>query len=106
MDILRREDLEALIEVEGETCISVYVPTHRGGRDIREDPIRLKNRLDEAEDLLEQQGLNERAIEELLEPAQNLWRNQLFREKQSDGLAVFMRDGALRYYRRRSAWNR
>jgi hypothetical protein len=99
MDILRRQDLEALMEAEGRFCISAYMPTHRGGRDIREDPIRLKNRLDKAETMLQERGLNEREVETLLEPAQDLWRNQLFWEKQSDGLAVFVRDGELRYYR-------
>ena len=99
MDILRRNDLKDLIEETGRFCVSAYVPTHRGGRDIREDPIRLKNRLKEAEDQLEQRGLNQREIEQLLKPAQDLWRNDLFWERQSDGLAVFVRDGSMRYYR-------
>lgn len=99
MDFLRRDDLKELIAETGRFCVSVYSPTHRGGREIREDPIQLKDLLSDAKDQLEREGLNAREIDELLEPAQNLWRDDLFWEKQSDGLAVFLRDGIMRYYR-------
>ena len=42
MDILHPTDLQALIEITNEWCISLYMPTHRFGREQQQDPIRLK----------------------------------------------------------------
>lgn len=34
-------DLRRLVESVEGPCVSIYVPTHRAGPEIREDPIRL-----------------------------------------------------------------
>ncbi|MBE0698970.1 MAG: hypothetical protein IH586_18790, partial [Anaerolineaceae bacterium] len=49
MDILTKAELEQLMRKEQQWCVSFYMPTHRTGVEIQQDPIRLKNLLGEAE---------------------------------------------------------
>lgn len=90
MDILNPADLKSLIAQQGRWSISVYMPTHRTGREQQQDPIRLKNLLAEAETKLLANGLRRPEVEKLMRPAEELlWRNN-FWQHQSDGLAIFL----------------
>lgn len=80
-------------------CVSIYMPTHRAGRGIQQDPIRLKNLLGEAEEALTLSGLRTPEAQELLEPAEKLLQDGLFWQRQSDGLALFLSSEAFRSYR-------
>jgi hypothetical protein len=75
------------------------MPTHRAGREVQQDPIRLKNLLAEAEEDLTAGGLRIPEVQELLKPAQGLLVDGLFWEYQSDGLAMFISSETFRYYR-------
>jgi hypothetical protein len=75
------------------------MPTHRAGREIQQDPLRLKNLLGEAEEHLLASGLRTPDAKELLEPAQRLLQDGLFWQHQSDGLAIFLSLETFRYYR-------
>ncbi|MCJ7661049.1 MAG: hypothetical protein MUO67_18010 [Anaerolineales bacterium] len=92
MKIVSRAEIKALLETGEEPCISIYMPTHRSGAEIQEDPIRLRNLLRAAEENLDAYGLSIPEVQELLQPAQDLvqvhsyfWRNQ------GDGLAMSFR---------------
>lgn len=37
-----RNDLDELVAMDARPAISIYLPTHVAGREIRQDPIRLK----------------------------------------------------------------
>jgi hypothetical protein len=100
MDLLRIENLRALVEHRQWPCISMYLPTHRTGRkEIREDPIRLKNAIAEAKERLAGAGYARDQASKLLESASNLVVNQGFWLYQSDGLAVFASPELFQYYR-------
>ena len=47
-----RTDLEELVMMEVQPAISIYLPTHVAGREVRQDPIRLKNLLSAAAERL------------------------------------------------------
>jgi len=79
-------------------CVSIYMPTHRVGAGIQQDPIRLKNLLGEAEEALTLSGLRTPEAQELLEPAEKLLQDGLFWQRQSDGLALFLSPEAFRSY--------
>lgn len=49
MRLLNREALETLMESPGDACISVSMPAERAGAQIRQNRIRFKNLLSEAE---------------------------------------------------------
>jgi hypothetical protein len=89
MDFMTDADFEALIENRAECCVSVYLPTHRALPEARQDPIRFKNLLREAESELASRSLRAPEIAELLKPAQNLLDDPLFWWYQAAGLAVF-----------------
>lgn len=99
MQNLNLEQLSLLAKHENPHSISIYMPTHRAGRDTQQDPIRLKNLLREAEQTLKSNGLGRREAEVMLEPAYGLLDDMFFWKRQYDGLALFVSDGELHYYR-------
>jgi hypothetical protein len=76
----------------------MYMPTHRAGRETRQNPIRLKNLLREAEKQLIGEGLLSPEAEALLAPMESLLGDAYFRRHQSDGLAMFSSVGLFRHY--------
>jgi Bacterial archaeo-eukaryotic release factor family 3 len=90
-----RNDLDELLASEAQPAISVYLPTHVAGREVRQDPIRLKNLLSAAAERLAA-SRRRSDIDTLLSPAQKLvadgayWRNQ---DHEQQGLAVFLAPG-------------
>lgn len=90
MDILNPTDLKTLIAQQGKWSVSLYLPTHRVGREQQQDPIRLKNLLAEAETKLLANGLRRPDVEKLMHPAEELlWQANFWRHL-SDGLAIFL----------------
>jgi Bacterial archaeo-eukaryotic release factor family 3 len=93
MDVVRRADLERLALQGTGPCVSLFLPTHRGGREVQQAPIRLKNLLRQAADGLEANGASAPTIQSLLAPLRRLLDDRLFWLYQSDGLALFSRPG-------------
>jgi hypothetical protein len=99
MNLLTAEDLRGLaMETEGP-CISLYIPTVRASEEIRQNPIRFKNLIRQAEDQLPGYGLRPAEIKSLLEPAYELLLDEVFWQYQSDGLAVYLSNSTTRFYR-------
>ncbi len=99
MDILKQTDLQELIGTSMEWCISIYMPTHKVGREQQQDPIRFKNLVTRAQDKLIESGLRRPEVQELLRPAESLLADKDFWQHQSDGLAVFLAPDFSRIYR-------
>src|SRR5690606_3179384 len=64
--------------------------THVKGREIRQDPIRLKNLSDEAEEKLIAFGMRRPEARDILAPARDLVGDEGFWRYQDEGLAVFL----------------
>jgi hypothetical protein len=98
MDSLTREDIKTLIEIQGEWCVSIFMPTVRAGAEVQQNPIRFKNMLRQAQDRMAELGMRVPDIQAVLEPAQgilddpDLWRGN------SDGLAVFAAPDSVQYF--------
>jgi hypothetical protein len=99
MDILTKAELEQIMRKEQQWCVSIYMPTHRTGREAQQDPIRLKNLLGEAEKRLSDQGVGGRDVQQMLEPASKFLQDSYFWQHQSDGLAIFITSNTVRRYR-------
>lgn len=99
MDVFTRDDLRSLIEADADPCASIYMPTHRAGREIREDSLRCKNLLHKAEEQLHEAGLRTPEARAALEPAHRLQGDGQFWRNQSDGLAIFAGRGIFKSYR-------
>src|SRR5512134_2042147 len=99
MDLLTKEELAALTEALATPTVSIFMPTHRVGREVQQNPVRLKNLLGEAKQKLVERGMRSPEAEQLLEPAQALLDNTDFWQHQSDGLAIFAAPDLMRTYR-------
>ena len=99
MSLLTTTDLKSLIRAHEKPCVSLYMPTHRKGREIEQDPIRLKNLLKTADERLRNKGLKQPEIDDMLRPARDLLEHTPFWQHQSDGLALFLCRRGSRHYR-------
>ena len=98
MNILDKKAYEDLLNVEGDICISMYLPTFKMGPDIKQNAIRFKQRVREAEDKLYAMELTKKEVEKILKPASNLVDESKFWQNQSESLAVFINDGEIDCY--------
>lgn len=99
MDAFSRDDVKNLLDHESGWCISLFFPTERTGHQTEQNPIRLKNLLQKAEDELTAQGVRRTDAVSLLAEANALLTDALFWRSQSDGLAVFISPSLTRMYR-------
>jgi hypothetical protein len=99
MDFFQLRDLRTLAQVRQWPCISIYLPTHRAGRDTREDPIRLKNAVGDARGRLLEAGFPRDRTSALLQPAGDLVTSRDFWVHRADGLALFLTPNMFQYYR-------
>ena len=97
MDALTRQDIKALLLPERGPCVSLLLPTRRGGAE--EDVIRWKNLRREAEDGLVTHGTRAPEARDFLGPAARLLEDRAFWKSPGDGLAVFLAPGFARAWR-------
>jgi hypothetical protein len=100
-DLLARADVLELIEHHDDLLVSAFLPTHRTAPESEQDPIRLRNLLDQAHEQASAAGVREPQVRELLEPAHGLLAapESGFWSYQSDGLALFLAPGFIRMFR-------
>jgi hypothetical protein len=96
-------DLSVLIGPQQGPCVSLFLPTHRGTKEVQQDPIRFKNLLRRAETILVSKGMSVEEVKCMFRPADTLLRDPLFWQQQSDGLAVFLSSGEFQPFR--VPWN-
>jgi Bacterial archaeo-eukaryotic release factor family 3 len=99
VDAIRRTDLQRLALGRPGPCVSVFLPTHRAGREVEQAPIRLKSLLRQATDALRFDGVRAPEIDRLLAPLRRLLDDRQVWQYQSDGLALFSRPGWWRSFR-------
>lgn len=94
MTMLTKHHIEELAKVSGSTCISIFIPTHPLGGDIRveNDQLSLKNQIKAITSLLREKGLDKEEIKEKLSPLSLLLDDKEFWKNQSYGLAIFLTD--------------
>lgn len=104
MALINKKDIERLLNVQSNTqhalCISIYIPTHRAGKETLngQDHILFKNKVREVKNLLERHDVPEAEIEEYLKPAEELLNDSNFWRYQAEGLAVFITRGFSAHY--------
>lgn len=97
--MITKETILDLAQEESDICVSVYLPTHKKGEEVQQDPIRFKNLLVEAEKKLKDREVNPQDIENILEGPRKLLDQPLFWQHNDKGLAVFITDDGFDYYR-------
>ncbi len=94
MELITKKEIEQLDSIQSETCISIFIPTHRAGEAVLQgkDALHLKNQLKDVKNKLEQKEMGPREIDTLLAPIKELLDDSEFWRYQSDGLAIFRSD--------------
>ncbi len=90
MDILTNELLRSIIQAGVNPAVSLFMSTHVAGRDVRQDPVELKNLLKQAEDRLSAGGMRPTEARDLLEPGQLLLEDTGFWQQAKGGLALYI----------------
>ena len=93
-----RSDLDELVAVDARPAVSIYLPTHVAGREIRQDPIRLKNPLSSVAERLAATWRRPE-IEDFLGPAESLVGDEEFWRHQQQGLSAFLAPGFNRIHK-------
>jgi hypothetical protein len=97
--ITKKEFLE-LTQMQNSPAVSVFIPTHRAGKETLngEDALKLKNQLKEVKHKLEKMNFHKNEIKKFTTPITNLINDGEFWRHQSDGLAVFLSDNRFKTY--------
>jgi hypothetical protein len=101
MKLLTIKELEELSQVNNDHCISIYMPTHRAGKEVlnQNDARLLKNHYQEIKKALVEEGMHEGQAVDLLEPISKLIGDSDFWRHQIGGLAIFLAKDFFRYHR-------
>lgn len=99
MDLLRRSDLDRLLEVSATPTVSLFMPTYRVGKEKQQNPVRLRKMLDEAEARLKTMALDGATARSVLEPGRELISEGGFWRRQGEGLAMFLAPGLAKVFR-------
>jgi hypothetical protein len=97
MAIFSLDELKNLVQNPEYPCVSLYLPMEKLGGETRQNPIRFKNLIREAENRLDEMGLRHAETVNLLKPAMEL-DNTDFWEIQNQGLVIFSSPNLFRYY--------
>lgn len=98
MLIMKREELKELTDERTGPCVSIYMPTEKGSIETRQNPVRFRKLLREAEHKLAAAGLKPYEVGALTDPARPLLEDNMFWQYQSGGLAVFLSGKIKRAY--------
>ncbi len=98
IDVISVADVMSLGTAEGP-CVSVFMPTHRSGRETLQGPVRLRNLINTARGELSGFDVAETDIDAMLAPLESLVDDHGFWQHTADGLALFSSTGRFERYR-------
>ncbi|GAA4946255.1 hypothetical protein GCM10023314_19440 [Algibacter agarivorans] len=100
MPLLSKKEIAKLHNFNQEHCISIFIPTHRVGKEVlqEQDALSLKIQLQQVKKKLAKKGLQKKTIDSITAPVQKLIDENLFWRQQSDGLAIFIADHFFQKY--------
>lgn len=90
MELLTPKTFRQLIHHENGPCLSIAIPAHRTGKEVKQDAIRLKNMIKQARSCAS--DIHKQSLERLAEPVETVIERQDFRKPGCDGLAFFSSD--------------
>jgi hypothetical protein len=99
MDRLSKNEIKTLLEKHEGLCVSIFLPTSRGGVDSQQDELRLRHQIRDTENRLLLENLRSTEVEKLLEPFNALLEDGGFWSHTVDGLAIFRTPEMFSYYR-------
>ncbi len=97
MPLLSLDELKTLVEDPQKPCVSIYMPVLKAGAEFKQNPIRFKNLIREAEERLDAIGIPHQEAMTWLKQAHELDTPD-FWENCDRGLAIFVSPQVFRYY--------
>ncbi len=100
MALISQQEFEKLAQTKNEICVSIFIPTERGGKEVLEgkDSTHLKSQWQQTEKELEKKGVSAEKISKMAKPVMDLVNDRDFWRHQSDGLAVFVSENFFEKY--------
>jgi hypothetical protein len=95
---LSRREFKKLIEARAGLHVSIYLPTHRKGPQVQQDPVRLKNLVRDAEGQLVELGMSSRNAGRMLAGGHRLRDDTVFWKYRTKGLCLFLATDFVRHY--------
>lgn len=91
MSVITQEQFENLANFKDELCVSIFIPTQRGGKEVLEGQSKthLKSKMDDIKRRLHKSGYPEETITKVVSPIRELLEDKDLWRHQSDGLAIF-----------------
>lgn len=89
---MNEQKVDAILEQKGFPKVSISMPTHVTGEEIKQGPIRLKNLIKNAHEELLKKGLKKMKADEILAPAEDLLSKPKFWTHQQKGLVLYAAD--------------
>jgi len=99
MDRLSKNEIKTLLGKHEEPCVSIFLPTSRGGVESQQDELRFRHQIRDTENRLLLENLRSTEIEKLLVPFNALLEDGGFWLHTIDGLAIFRTSEMFRCYR-------
>ncbi len=100
MDLISKAQLTYLSEYRDGACVSLYMPAFRANPEKRQNQVRFKNLVRQAEDELARRGLRPSDIDRLLAPVRPLFGDDIFWSFfQGDGFCAFISPEDFTYFR-------
>jgi len=98
--MITRQEILELAQIENTPLVSVFIPTHRAGKETLNgvDAKKLKHQLKVVKQKLEQQNIQKNKIAAITESLTNLINDGEFWRHQSDGLAVFVSENRVKTF--------
>lgn len=96
-DPISPSDLDELVRHTGP-IVSIYMPTHRGGREVQDGPLQLRPLVEQAQKELEA-NYPDVAADDILSPVTALLDSSRFWQHLCDGLVIFAGNGFARSFR-------
>jgi hypothetical protein len=93
-----RSTVSRLLAADPPLAVSIFLPTHVRGSEVRQDPIRLNNLIAIARDKLLAIGMPPVEADAFLAPAAELVGDYEFWQHQSHGLALFLDGSETRHF--------
>ncbi|MDZ7717858.1 MAG: hypothetical protein U5K72_03435 [Balneolaceae bacterium] len=96
--MVSEKTIHELINKNAENYVTITLPTHEKGEESKQDPIRFKNLLSNAENKLEERNLKKEDVQQMLKPAKELLDKPLFWSHLKKGLVVYITEDSYDLY--------
>lgn len=100
MNLMNEQEFEKLSQYTKDVCVSIFIPTHRGGQEVLagKNHLNLKSQWQAIKFKLEEKGVEKAKIEKIENKVSDLIDDKNFWREQSDGLAIFASEDFFQYY--------